>query len=66
MPNRNLSEESFSFLPIDSVCRTPAVTCSADISVVAASRLMHEQNIAGLVVVEALFVSTIQIDLIPD
>ena len=52
MPDSNLSEESFFFLHIDSVCRTPAVTCSADISVVAASRLMHEQNIAGLVVVE--------------
>ena len=52
MPNSNLSEESFFFLPIDSVCRTSVVTCSADISIVAASRLMHEQNIAGLVVVE--------------
>jgi CBS domain-containing protein len=52
MPNSNFSEESFFFLHIDSVCRTPAVTCTPDISVVEASRLMHEHNIAGLVVVE--------------
>jgi CBS domain-containing protein len=51
MPNSNFSEESFYFLHIDSVCRSPAVTCSADISVIDAARLMHEQNIAGLVVV---------------
>lgn len=52
MPNSNFCEESFFFLHIDSVCRSPAVTCSAGISVIAAARLMHEQNIAGLVVVE--------------
>ncbi len=52
MPNSNFSEESFYFLHIDTVCRSPAVTCPADISVIDAARLMKEQNIAGLVVVE--------------
>ena len=52
MPNNNFSEESFFFLHIDSVCRTPAVTCPPDMSVIDAARLMHENNIAGLVVVE--------------
>jgi len=52
MPNNNFSEESFFFLHIDSVCRTPAVTCPPDMSVIDAARLMQEHNIAGLVVVE--------------
>ncbi len=51
MPNSNYNEESFYFLHIDSVCRSPAITCSANISVIDAARLMREQNIAGLVVV---------------
>jgi len=52
MPNSNFNEESFFFLHIKDVCRSPAVTCSPDISVIAAARLMCEQNLAGLVVVE--------------
>ena len=52
MPNSNFNEESFFFLHIDSVCRSPAVTCPPDMSVIAAARLMSEQNLAGLVVVE--------------
>jgi CBS domain-containing protein len=52
MTYSNFSEESFFFLHVGNVCRTPAVTCSADLSVVAAARLMQEQNIAGLIVVE--------------
>jgi CBS domain-containing protein len=52
MPDSNFYEESFFFQKVDSVCRTPAVTCPGDISVIAAARLMCEQNLAGLVVVE--------------
>ena len=52
MPNSNFSEESFFFLHIDSVCRTPAITCSPDLGVIEAARLMREQNTAGIVVVE--------------
>jgi len=52
MPSSNFNEESFFFLHIKDVCRSPAVTCSPDISVVAAARLMCEQNLAGLVVTE--------------
>ena len=52
MPNSNFSEESFFFLHIESVCRTPAITCHPDMSVIDSARLMREHNIAGLVVVE--------------
>jgi CBS domain-containing protein len=52
MPDSSFYEESFFFQKVDSVCRTPAVTCPGDISVVAAARLMREQNLAGLIVVE--------------
>jgi len=52
MPSSNFNEESFFFLHIKDVCRSPAVTCSPDISVIAAARLMCEQNLAGLVVIE--------------
>lgn len=52
MPSSNFNEESFFFLHIKDVCRSPAVTCSPDINVIAAARLMCEQNLAGLVVVE--------------
>lgn len=51
MPDSNFNEESFFFQKIDSVCRTPAPTCPADISVIEAARMMREQNIAGMVVV---------------
>ncbi len=52
MPDSNFSEESFFFLHIRNVCRSPAITCPPDLSVIDAARLMHEHNIAGLVVVE--------------
>ncbi len=52
MPNSRFNEESFFFLHIESVCRTPAITCAPDISVIKAARLMSDQNIAGLVVTE--------------
>ncbi|MEN8730912.1 MAG: CBS domain-containing protein, partial [Desulfuromonadales bacterium] len=52
MPGSNFSEESFFFLHVKNVCRSPAITCSPDISVIEAARLMREQNIAGLIVVD--------------
>lgn len=52
MPDSNFNEESFFFLHIGSVCRSPALTCTPHISVIEAARLMREHNIAGLVVVE--------------
>ena len=52
MPDSNFNEESFFFLQIGSVCRSPAVTCAPDLSVIAAARLMREHNIAGLVMVK--------------
>ena len=52
MPDSNFYEESFFFLPVHNVCRSPAVTCPPDISVIEAARLMQEQNLAGLVVIQ--------------
>jgi CBS domain-containing protein len=52
VPDSNFNEESFFFLHIGSVCRSPALTCTPHISVIEAARLMREHNIAGLVVVE--------------
>ncbi|MGK2944205.1 MAG: DUF294 nucleotidyltransferase-like domain-containing protein [Desulfuromonadales bacterium] len=52
MPDSNFNEESFFFLHIGSVCRSPALTCTPHISVIEAARLMREHNIAGLVIVE--------------
>ena len=52
MPNSNFNEESFFFLHTASVCRSPAITCAPDIDVIAAARIMSEQNLAGLVVIE--------------
>ncbi|MDH4008175.1 MAG: CBS domain-containing protein, partial [Desulfuromonadales bacterium] len=52
MPGSNFNEESFFFLHVNNVCRSPAVTCSPDIGVIEAAYLMRDQNIAGLVVVD--------------
>jgi len=52
MPGSNFNEESFFFLHVKNVCRSPAVTCSPDIGVIEAARLMRDQNIAGLIVVD--------------
>lgn len=52
MPDSNFNEESFFFLHTGSVCRSPAITCGPDISVIDAARLMRGHNIAGLVVVD--------------
>ena len=52
MPGRNFTEESFFFLHVKNVCRSPAITCSPNIGVIEAARLMRSQNIAGLIVVD--------------
>ncbi|MEJ2526332.1 MAG: DUF294 nucleotidyltransferase-like domain-containing protein [Desulfuromonadales bacterium] len=51
MPGGQFNEESFFFLHVKSVCRSPAVTCSPDLMLTDAARLMRDQNIAGLIVV---------------
>jgi len=52
MSGSNFNEESFFFLHVNKVCRSPAVTCPPDIGVIEAARLMRDQNIAGLIVVD--------------
>ncbi|MBW2452108.1 MAG: CBS domain-containing protein [Deltaproteobacteria bacterium] len=52
MPQSTFSEESFFFLHIEGICRSPADTCPANIHVVEAARRMKEQNISGLIVTD--------------
>jgi CBS domain-containing protein len=50
MPGKNFSEESFFFLHVKDVCRNAAFTCSPECSIVDAATLMHQKNVAGLIV----------------
>ena len=52
MPGKKFNEESFFFLRVKNVCRVPAVTCTPEVKVIDAASLMHEQNIAGLIIVD--------------
>lgn len=52
MPDYLLHEDSFFFIPVDAVCRRPAITCSPDTGLVEMARLMKSHNISGIVVVE--------------
>ncbi|MDT8442251.1 MAG: DUF294 nucleotidyltransferase-like domain-containing protein [Desulfuromonadales bacterium] len=52
MTDRRFGEESFFFLHIDSICRSPAPTCTPRQSVVTAARMMRDQDLTGLVVVD--------------
>ena len=50
MPLNN--EDSFFFISVDSICHRPAITCSPELSLIEMARLMKQQNISGIVVVE--------------
>lgn len=52
MPDSHFYEESFFFQNVASVCRSPAATCPPDMTVIEAARLMRDQDLAGLIVVE--------------
>ncbi len=52
MPNSAISEESFFFLRVESLCRGGAITCGPDMAVTEAARLMKRHNISGLIVVD--------------
>lgn len=52
MAQSTISEDSFFFLPLESLCSKTVITCSPDLSVVGMARLMREHNISGLIVVE--------------
>lgn len=47
-----LSQDSFFLIPVDAVCRHPAITCSVETSIVDAAELMRARNISGIVVAE--------------
>lgn len=54
MPASKFREESFFFLPIDSICRSPVITCAPETGVIEAARLMRDQNISGIVAAEGM------------
>jgi CBS domain-containing protein len=47
-----INEDSFFFIPVDSICRRPAITCSPKLSLVEMAGLMKLHNISGIVAVE--------------
>jgi CBS domain-containing protein len=47
-----ISEDSFFFITVDTLCHRPVITCSPDIGLVEMARLMKSGNISGIVAVE--------------
>ena len=47
-----ISEDSFFFITVEAICHRPAITCSADTTLVEMARLMKKDNISGIVAVE--------------
>lgn len=52
MPHGAISEESFFFIRIETLCKGPAITCPADMDAVEVVKLMQEHDISGVVVIE--------------
>jgi len=52
MPYSAISEESFFFIRVEALCKGPVLTCTPDMDVLEATRLMQDHNITGLVVVD--------------
>ena len=48
----NISEDSFFFITIDSIYRSPAITCTPEMGLVEMAGIMKVNNISGIVVVE--------------
>ncbi len=47
-----VSEDSFFFMKIESVCRRPVITCSPETTLVEMSRVMKRDNISGIVALD--------------
>lgn len=47
-----ISEDSFFFVKVDTICRRPAITCPPGMSVVEMTRIMKEHNISGIVAID--------------
>ncbi|MHB8121395.1 MAG: DUF294 nucleotidyltransferase-like domain-containing protein [Desulfuromonadaceae bacterium] len=47
-----ISEDSFFFITVDTVCHRPAITCSPDIGLVEMTRILKSFDISGIVAVE--------------
>lgn len=54
MPNSRICEESFFFIHLGSICKSPVVTCGPGASILEAASMMHDRDISGLVVVDRL------------
>jgi len=47
-----ISEDSFFFITVDTICHRPAITCSPDTGLVEMTRVLKTFNISGIVAVE--------------
>ncbi|MSN26668.1 MAG: CBS domain-containing protein [Geobacter sp.] len=47
-----ISEDSFFFITVDTICHRPAITCPPDMGLVEMARLMKSHNISGIVAVD--------------
>ena len=47
-----INEDSFFFIPVDSICHRPVVTCPAEMGLIEMAGIMKRDNISGIVVVE--------------
>jgi len=52
VPNNSFNEDNYYFMPVGSVCQSPAITCSPELGLVEMVRLMKTANISGIVVVD--------------
>lgn len=52
MPQNSFNEDSFFFLPLETLCRKPVITCGPELGIVAMAKLMSEHNISGMIVEE--------------
>ncbi len=47
-----ISEDSFFYMTVDTICHRPAITCSVELSLVAMAGIMKNENISGIIVVD--------------
>lgn len=52
MHNHSITEDSVCFIPVESLCKGPPITCSPGLDVVSMARTMHDHDISCLIVIE--------------
>lgn len=46
-----INEDSFFFIPVDTICHRPAITCPPDLSLIEMAKLMKQRNISGIIAI---------------